>query len=111
MEHQLRFHFFEIFKALLGKLKVSKDRQQCLSLLDATSWKFGSRDHQMIANLDVFKILRFGDGHRKNLLRRSWGRKLISKVKAAEDAKDDLTAEVLNRFEYLFFGLVSRIVD
>lgn len=107
----MKVSFFDIYKAFLNKLKVSKDKKECLSLLDSITWRFGSRDHSMLSEFDVFKTLRFGNGHRNNLLKKSWGHKLQTTVRDADDANDDLSAEVLSRFEYLFYGVISRIVE
>lgn len=65
----------------------------------------------MISTLEVFKVLRFGNGHRKNILKRAWGRPLYCKVRHYSDAKEDLTAEILSCFEHIFFSVMSRIVD
>jgi hypothetical protein len=74
LEFQIKTNFFAIYKKILEKLKVAKTKEDCLNLLDAISWKFGGRDHSMLFELDVFRTLRFGNGHRKNLLKRAWAR-------------------------------------
>lgn len=65
----------------------------------------------MLNSLEVFRTLRFGNAHRKNLIKRAWGRKLQTKIPSLDEPKDDMTAEILSRFEYLFYAVVSRIVD
>jgi hypothetical protein len=74
LEFQIKTNFFTIYKQLLLKLKETKCEQACLNLLDSISWKFGGRDHAMLFQLDVFRVLRFGNGHRKNLIKRAWAR-------------------------------------
>jgi len=79
--------------------------------VNALKWKFWGRDHATLCQLDVFKILRQGNGHRKNIIKRAWGRTLSQKVTKEAKEDDELTKEILTSFEHLFLTLVSRVVD
>jgi methionyl-tRNA formyltransferase len=65
----------------------------------------------MLANIDIFRALRFGNGNRINLVKRAWGRPLTQKVNVAADEATNLTSEVLSKFERLLLNILSRIVD
>lgn len=56
-------------------------------------------------------MLRVGDGHRKNILKRAWGHALRQKVDQKGEAPQGLTKELLQTFENLFINVVSRIVE
>ena len=79
--------------------------------MDALHWKFRGCDHEMLANIDIFRALRFGNGNRINLVKRAWGRPLTQKVNVAADEATNLTSEVLSKFERLLLNILSRIVD
>jgi hypothetical protein len=73
-ETQLANRFFEIFGAILNRLKGTNDKEEAMSLLNALKWKFLGRDHTRLLAMNIFQALREGNGHRKNMIRRHWGR-------------------------------------
>ena len=76
IEYQIRTHFFSILANVLNKLKKTKSKEEAIRLLDALQWKFTGRDFSSLQQLDIFKVLRFGDGSRTNILKRAWGHAL-----------------------------------
>jgi len=111
IEFQIRTHFFSVLKSILAKLKKTKDEKEAIRLLDALQWKFQGRDFMNLQDIDLFKILRFGDGSRKNILKRAWGHALKQEVSNKDEEPKNLSKEILTTFENLFINLVSRIVD
>lgn len=79
--------------------------------MDALHWKFRGLDHELLAKIDIFKALRFGNGKHTNLVKRAWGCRLTQKVSSAEEEATNLTSEVLSKFECLLLNILSRIVD
>lgn len=61
--------------------------------------------------LQIFKVLRVGDGERKHPIKFAWGRAPSKELVAADAEPTDLTTELLRTFESLYLNLVSRIVD
>jgi hypothetical protein len=53
-ETQLANRFFEIFGAILNRLKQTKEKEEAMSLLNAIKWKFLGRDHTRLLNLNIF---------------------------------------------------------
>jgi len=61
-------------------------------------WKFLARDHLSLRTLEIFKILREGNGLKDNKLKKAWGRPLKQEVVSSENDKK-LTKEVIDVFE------------
>jgi hypothetical protein len=74
LESQVRVNFFSIIRSILDKIKISRSKKQIIRLLDALRWQFWGRDHSALIELQVFKVLRVGDGENKHPIRFAWGR-------------------------------------
>lgn len=111
IEGRVRNYFFSVLKSVLARLKSTKAKDEAICLLDAVQWHFSGRDFQSLSNLNIFKILRVGDGKRKNILKRAWGHALKQKIGKKDEQSDDLTKELLLTFENLFLNVISRIVE
>jgi len=64
-----------------------------------------------LIDLQIFKVLRVGDGDRKHPIRFAWGKAPTTELVSAESEPEDLTKEILITFENLYFNLISRTVD
>lgn len=65
----------------------------------------------MLINIEIFKVLRYGNGSRANLIKRAWGRPLLQNVQKVDSEEDNLTKQVLSKFERLLLNILSRIID
>ena len=61
--------------------------------------------------MQIFKVLRVGNGDRKHPIRYAWGHAFSKETAAPDEEPSDLTKEILITFENLYFNLVSRIID
>jgi hypothetical protein len=82
-----------------------------MQLLNALQWKFLGRDHARLLELEIFKKLRVGNGSRKNLIKRQWGKFMQRLQRDSEEAPNDFCRELLQTFEHFFLLSVSRLVD
>ena len=78
-------------------------------ILNSLRWKFTSRDHYGLNQLNIFSVLYQGDATEENLLKNSWGLKLETKVKSLEN--QSMQNAVVELFENLFMTVASRIVE
>jgi len=53
---------------IVKRLKTTKNEEHLETLIDGLKWKYMGRDHQEIANLNIFSILHKGDKEKDNLL-------------------------------------------
>lgn len=76
-----RKYFFDIINCLVRKFQevgskkdLSKEDEETLRvILDALKWNYTARDHGPLAQSNLFKVLRRGDGNRKAGVRAFWG--------------------------------------
>lgn len=111
LEEKCRKNFFQIYDKILEELKHTKEKKDAILLLDALKWKFTGRDHHQLLKLNVFQALHQGNGHRKNIIKRSWGRPVSQNPTDEAGEERELTKEVLLTYEHLFLTVVARIVD
>ena len=101
LEEQATADFFLIIKGLVKQLKESKEEAEIKAILNALKWKYSARDHAMLNSLQIFKVLREGDGKKDSKLKKSWGRTLKQEVVASE-SETKLPKEVIDVFEQVF---------
>ena len=95
----------------MEKIKQSKDKALIIRLLDALKWKFSGRDHVLLAEFDIFKCLREGDGSKKHPIKLAWGKNTGRKTWKPEEEPSSLQYVLLETFENLFFTIVGRVID
>lgn len=108
LENQASQKFFEIIKEFTASLTLSEDKEEVSCLLNALRWKFSARDHQHLAQLQLFSKLR-SLNKPESLLCKSWGQQLPQKVQRPE-SEQCIQKEVVDYFESLFLLVVGRII-
>jgi hypothetical protein len=111
IEAHLRKHFFAVFNSVLEMVKRAREKETVIRLLDSLNWRFLARDHQLLHESKVFKVLREGDGHKNHPIRQAWGKATGQKTWQPSEEPTSLQFCLLDLFETLFLNVVSRIVD
>jgi hypothetical protein len=65
----------------------------------------------MLAEIDIFKCLREGDGSKKHPIKLAWGKNAGRKTWKPDEEPSNLQYVLLETFENLFFTIVGRVID
>ena len=98
-----------MIESLVKRLRETKEEEEIKAILNSVKWKYMARDHSNIHALNIFHVLREGDGKKDAKLKRAWGRPLKQEVVTSEKDKN-LTKEVIDVFEQVFLMIVGRII-
>jgi len=111
VEQFMRNSFFKAIRAVLAMIQRTRSKETVIRLLDSLQWRFLGRDHAMIHDSQIFKVLRDGDGSSKHPIRMAWGKRAGLKTWNVDEEPTNLQFCLLETFENLFFNLIARIVD
>ena len=101
--------FFSILERIATRLSESTNERQVLRMIDALMWNYSSANHRPLLKMNLFKLLREGNGRSSNLIKRSWGRPPPSLV--VKPVEKSITEASFDAFETLFTLVMGRIAE
>jgi hypothetical protein len=76
IEELAREGFFQILRGMIHKLKEATEEEEIKVIINCLKWNFLARDHFVLRQLEIFKVLHEGNGKTDHKLKKCWGRPL-----------------------------------
>ena len=119
LEGAVNTAFKNVIVAVVKSMSNSNDSEEIKCMLEALKWKYHGDDHTILAEINLFSILKGLD--EKSLLRRSWGKRFdhdlnenFSILKQMHDENfvdGNLVKKLLELFEIIVILCVGRLED
>ena len=98
---------FSVLEQVTTHLTTTKSQKNMFFLLNALRWKYSAHDQPFLHRIRVFRALEGAPG---SAVYQAWRESNFYFTKTSTDAPT-VAREVLNTFEFVFFGLVSRTLS